>query len=74
MAGRFANRAQIYVPEGFPERFPVTSRPFTMRTLPPPSETGNPGRADVIRKLSRQRYGRTRRQVEEDIERQYGHG
>ncbi len=36
----------------------VPSRPFTIRTLPPPKRTRQMADADVIRKVSRRRYGR----------------
>ncbi len=51
----------------------MPSRPFTMRTLPPPSGHAESGRAAIIRALSRRRYARPRRQVEEEVERQYVH-
>ncbi len=52
----------------------MPSRPFTMRTLPPPSGHSERERANIIRALSRRRYARPRRQVEEEVERQYVHG
>lgn len=42
----------------------MTSAPFNIRTLPP--LFGNPGRIARIKELSRARYGRDRREVEEE--------
>ncbi len=49
----------------------MPSRPFTLRTLPPPTVHRDPGRSEIIRGLSRRRYARPRSQVEDDVERQY---
>lgn len=48
----------------------VSTRAFTATTLPPVAELV--GRAETIRAISGERYGRPRRQVEEDILRELG--
>jgi len=46
----------------------MPSRPFSMRTLAP-TRAGNPERPAIIRRTSRQQYGRPVGQVEKEIER-----
>lgn len=46
-----------------------TSKPFSIKTLPPVK--GNEVAAEAIKELSAQKYGRPRREVEEDIARRY---
>lgn len=50
----------------------MPSRPFTIKTLPPPTTTHDPRRADVIRTLSRRRYTQAKAITEQEIEAQYG--
>jgi len=47
----------------------MPSRPFSMETMPPPRIAG--GRADVVRRTSRHRYGRPVHAVEEEIRRSF---
>ena len=44
-----------------------SSRPFSMRTLPP-TRVYDPDRPAIVRRVSRHRYARPIRQVEEEIE------
>jgi len=48
----------------------ISSRPFSMRTLPPTME--NFGRGETVRAVSRERYGRKREIIEEKIKRWSG--
>ena len=48
----------------------MPSRPFTMKTLPPPTHHRDLGRAETIRGLSRRCYARPRHEVEANIEHQ----
>jgi hypothetical protein len=48
------------------------SRPFSMRTLAPSMKAGNKERAEVIRRLSQQRYGRPLHAVETEIRARMG--
>lgn len=43
------------------------SRPFSMRTLPPPKYRLDPEREAIIRRTSRQRYGQRAKLVEAEI-------
>ncbi|MBI3462003.1 MAG: TraM recognition domain-containing protein, partial [Planctomycetes bacterium] len=45
----------------------MPSRPFSMRTLPPPANRHDPDRPAIIRRYSRQRYARPLAQVEAEI-------
>lgn len=45
------------------------SRPFSMRTLPPPKGRLDPTREAIIRRYSRQRYGQKAANVEQEIRR-----
>jgi len=45
----------------------VTSRPFSVATLPPPDFEQDEGRVDKIRALSRERYAEKRSVIEEKI-------
>ncbi|MBI3468317.1 MAG: hypothetical protein HY000_35385 [Planctomycetes bacterium] len=49
----------------------MPSRPFSMRTLPPPSSRKDTDRPAIIRRYSRQRYARPVGQVEAEIERAF---
>ncbi len=49
------------------------SVPFSMKTMPPPIG-GNPALAEKIRELSRLKYGKERKVVEEDIMRRFAIG
>lgn len=48
------------------------SRPFSMRTLRPPKHRLDPRREAIIRRTSRQRYGRSMTNIEGDIQRTLG--
>ena len=45
----------------------MPSRPFSMRTLPPPRYQLDPKREAIIRRYSRQRYGQRATKVEAEI-------
>jgi hypothetical protein len=47
----------------------MPSRPFSMRTLPPPKYRLDPKREAIIRRYSRQRYGQEAAKVEQEIRR-----
>ncbi len=47
----------------------IPSKPFSVSTLPPPIFEQDPGRAETIRRLSRERYAEPIRSVEEKISR-----
>ena len=48
------------------------SRPFSMQTLPPPVQRGDPGRPLIVRRTSRQRYARPITRVEAEIAAAFG--
>lgn len=48
----------------------ISSKPFSMQTVPPIME--HFGKADIVRRVSRQRYGRQREIIEEKIKRWSG--
>jgi CxxC-x17-CxxC domain-containing protein len=48
----------------------ITSKPFSMQTIPPAHQKF--GRAEIVRKVSRERYGRKREVVEDKIARWSG--
>ncbi len=45
----------------------VNSKPFSVSTLPPPDWQQDEGRLDTLRKLSRERYSKDRKSVEDKI-------
>ncbi|MFA7682249.1 MAG: type IV secretion system DNA-binding domain-containing protein, partial [Candidatus Peribacteraceae bacterium] len=45
----------------------VPSKPFSVSTLPPPDYRQDPKRIETLRKLSRERYSKTRTEVEQKI-------
>lgn len=45
----------------------ITSKPFSVATLPPPKFAQDEGRVDILRDLSRERYAQKREVVEEKI-------
>ena len=47
----------------------VPSAPFSLATLPPPPPSGNPRRAELLRRMTRERYTRPVTQVNHAIER-----
>ena len=49
------------------------SRPFSMRTLPPPRYRLDPKREEIIRRYSRQRYGQAAARVEQEIQESITH-
>ncbi len=48
----------------------IGSKPFSMQTVPPMAE--HFGKADIVRRVSRERYGRSRAMIEEKIKRWSG--
>lgn len=48
----------------------ISSKPFSMQTVPPIME--NFGKADIVRRVSRERYGRPRQVIEEKVKRWSG--
>lgn len=48
----------------------ISSKPFSMQTLPPMME--HVGRGDIVRRVSRERYGRSRTIVEDKVKRWSG--